>query len=181
MLDEHRLDNGVAGWLELPWRSGWNAASFAYTSYERFAHDDNGLIDFDVRALLGRWVLNQYVAPSIYETADGIIAEVSIKTLHHNLKAARLLIAGFRCVQLTIANSSGGGVTYNDVLRTLFDRLPDHWPAMLKDEMRTARCMDAIGTHPTLMNDSNDKLRRAFCIAWDRGLYRAAYALKGIS
>ena len=131
MLDEHKLDNGVAGWFELPWRSGWNAARFAFESHARFVDDDNGHIDPHLRYLLGRWISDQHVSPAIYEAADEAIAEVSMKILHHNLQAARLLLAGLRCVQLTIANSSGGGVTFNDVFRVLFDRLPAYWSATL--------------------------------------------------
>lgn len=175
VLSEESLVPSVGNWFAIPWRDGWNAASLARVCYTRFAGDDGGHVDPLINVRLARWILDRDMSPTVYEQAGDAILEVSGKVSLHALTAAGLLLCSLRCVQLVVSNSSGGGATLNDVLLHRFERIP--WTVYFADEVRDARCRDAIGVGAQLNNDANDRLRRAFRLAWDRGLYRVAYAL----
>lgn len=88
----------------------------------------------------------------------------------------RLLRIAVRMVQLYHANSHGGGVAYNTLLIPVWDQL-DVSSARL---LRRHRCADALDIDPDFTQvPIDDRLRRAFYTAWDRGLYQVAYAVGG--
>lgn len=158
VLNENARDDNFYGWLSIPWRDGWNAAMFAY--------------DFHLRtpAVNDPWLSillhNRRTQPPTYWEIEDILPTVN----EHFRRAA------YRCAQLMIAKSDGGGVVANDVLRRAFEALEISGRSA-KTVMAEYRCRDAIGTTSVLQNDINDRARRAFTIAWNRGLYQAAYAL----
>jgi hypothetical protein len=180
------LDSSAkAPWTEnlfsIPWRDGWNAATLALDCYQRvrehaspaFGHTDEVERFIDI----------------LRRRDDSMLAYETIEMDRHQLwrlallcaidmdaKSLPFIIAGQRCIELKIANSHGGGTVYNDVWLRTFERLGET-AERFQDDIRYARCVDVTGLEPTLRNDKNDRLRRAFTIAWDRGLYQMAYAL----
>jgi len=85
-----------------------------------------------------------------------------------------LTMAALRCLQVTISNSSGGGEAYNVILMRALTELPVN---LVEAHVLEWRCYDAIGTTAFLQGDLYDRRRRAFKIAWERGLFLAAYAI----
>lgn len=181
ILDERRLENNAAGWFTLPWRNGWNAVSFGLEAWARPPRDHYiPQLDQEIRTALADWIINQCVSPSIYQQADEYIA-LLIARLFANSRAfsddnSHLLLGALRCTQILIANSSGGGMVYNDVLKRAIER-STIGTDLFEPDIIEARCMDAIGVGAQMARDHNDRLRRAFIIAWQRGLYLTAYAL----
>lgn len=82
--------------------------------------------------------------------------------------------AALRCLQALVAKSDGGGEVYNAILIGPFSTV---LPEDVHNLVLEYRCRDSIGTTAELQNDANDRQRRAFSIAWKRGLYHAAYSL----
>lgn len=158
VLAEYTLDNNAGGWFRPPWRDGWNAVKLATTACE-----DNGELEL---AFL-RGACTRALQPNsneIYEIAGDYWATA----------ADKMLRAALRCLQVLIAKSDGGGEVYNAILITPFaERLPED----VFDLVLEHRCRDSIGTTAVLQGDINDRQRRAFSIAWKRGLYIAAYAI----
>jgi hypothetical protein len=99
---------------------------------------------------------------------------IADELLSTELTPDRMLRASLRCLQVLIANSDGGGMVYNSILLGPFSGLT---PSTVADTVLQYRCRDSIGVFPMLQGDGNDRLRRAFSIAWKRGLYMAAYSL----
>lgn len=172
VLAEHSLEQNAAGWFELPWRSGWNVV--------RLLRELEGT----PAALPVGWPKNNAVRAAVVflddclakggERLNGAYWEVD----DHKVATrgySRTLSCALRCVQLIIAKSAGDGQLYNDLLLYACEnKSPDEIAPYVLD----ARCRDAIGVGVTLNNDKLDRQRRAFKIAWERGLYHAAYAIK---
>jgi len=163
MIDEYKLDKNKEGWFTLPWRDGFNAASLAIAVWQRTVPQTPRP---EINAFL-------YVIPLIqvrnrsrwtYERIDEVLS-----TSQHHTGFATIRV-GLRCAQISIARSDGGGQVYNDLLKQLDE-------TVLENEVIQHRCHDVTGVNPGLVGDVNDRLRRAFVIAWRRGLYHAAYAL----
>lgn len=163
MIDEYKLNKNAEGWFTLPWRDGFNAAGLAIAVWQRTVSQ------------VPRPEINAYlrVIPRIlvrdrshltYEMIDEVLTGG-----HHHAGFAPARI-GLRCAAISIARSDGGGHVYNDLFKQ-YDLGPT------EDEVIRYRCMDATGISPGFLGDVNDRLRRAFVIAWQRGLYHAAYAL----
>ena len=161
VIAEHKFENYAAGWFKLPWRDGWNAVGLAAQAIEDRPNTD----DYnDHYHWLRRVVRNRETSNEVYWEAED--------RLHQAIDP--LTRAGLRCLQILIAKSSGGGEVYNSILVTPFAIPPS---ILVADFVMHHRCVDAIGTTPSLKGDGNDRLRRAFTTAWQRGLYQAAYAL----
>lgn len=171
-LDDNKTSDDVAGWFSIPWRSGWNAARLGWECWEQYPGGQGSFEGLSLRGLLDY----QDRPREAYEIAEMHLS-TAMTAIKLGVDGARFVVAGLRCIQLHTSNSSGGGHVYNDVLKVAFDRVPSHWPEKLRGEVLRARCLDAIGVSSTLANDHNDRLRRAFTIAWNRGLYQAAYSL----
>lgn len=166
-LDERRLDKNAEGWFSVPWRDGWNAVSLGHAAYFLLDYRAPSTVS-SVAADLGLWLSERRTDAFAYWNIDDAIAEVG--------RASLMLRAALRCMQIVIARSDGGGEVYNAILRPAFD---SYTPEAIESVIEPIRCLDALGfgspgaTHP----ESYERRKKAFQIAWRRGLYRAAYAL----
>ena len=170
LISEYKLDNNAEGWLLLPWRSGWSVVALCLAIDMKLrGHVIYGAgAPADVDTSLRVWAATREITSNVYFAADN---------LREGLKdTSPALGCALRCVQVMIARSDGGGAVYNDILKPLFHRLRS-FMHVLAPAVMDARCRDAIGVGPNLMNDADDRRRRAFKIAWERGLYHAAYAI----
>lgn len=176
ILDERRLERNAIGWFQVPWNNGTNAIMLAHQMWWRMfvphLQATQTWLPTHMRAdkLLDG---SAHIHPTdIYHHIEDLLREIE---WHQSTPALR---AALRCMQILIARSDGGGHVYNDVLRPLFEgRENDDG---IEDLIRSHRCNDAIGTMMQLQGDTNDRIRRAFTIAWDRGLFVAAYSLPKI-
>jgi hypothetical protein len=160
VLDEYQRDKTSQGWLSVPWRSGWNAVLLALDLSDRL--DDGS--DIDARHFLRDVLAKRRDAGAYWEANE-----------HLQSRPSDLITAALRCLQVTISNSSGGGEVFNVILGLA---LREFHPVLIEPSMLEWRCWDALGTGPTLQADAMDRRRRAFKIAWERGLFLAAYAIK---
>lgn len=174
MLEQHKFEQNYLSWFSLPWRDGWCAAKLAFACHEQYAFSERR--ENEIRRNRA-WCDDKQVSPRLYEEASAMIAVVAQRVMVVGTNYERFHMAGLRCVQLLISNSHGGGNVYNDVLSHAFGNVPNWWPNELRRQVRDARCEDAIGVPAGFDGTSDDKLREAFKIAWDRGLFQAAYAL----
>jgi len=157
VIAEHTLENNAHGWFHTPWRDGWNAIGLAYMSGTH-----------DTFRWLSGVLERKEVEPALYwEAADRLIELQVVDT-------SAMERAALRCLQVLVANSSGGGHAYNAILIPPFSLLA---PSEVAEHILEYRCRDSIGTTAVLQGDSNDRLRGAFRTAWTRGLYVAAYSL----
>jgi hypothetical protein len=156
MLAEHRLDNNAAGWFTMPWRDGWNAAKLAYECHLA----DGG----DVDTFVHGWVMQRAPTAAMYWTCAELMQS----------GGSPLFMAALRCIQVKIATSDGGGHVYNYILQPIFERYTqlDKFEQLVAD----SRFVDSVGGLNSF-SPRTERLRRAFYIAWRRGLYAAAYAL----
>ena len=167
VLDEYRLDNNAAGWFTVPWRDGWNAVFLAHACWDSLIDE----AEFH-EAFISSFITKREATAATYYLANECLQ--TYKKEWHSIH----LYAALRCLQVTIANSSGGGVVYNDILKAAFDKTePAH---LLEEIVLEHRCRDAIGTTSVLQSDKHDRQRRAFAIAWRRGLYLAAYSIQPV-
>lgn len=170
VIGEFQLDNNAYGWFRPPWRDGANAVKLTHAVAQAPGIADGiGLAaERDAAKLLSE----PWIDPNLYERAGSIYNALVQPKINTN--TARLLAAGLRCMQLKLARSDGGGAVYNEVLIPVFLPLePKHTASLVLQH----RCLDAIGTSHHLKGDRNDRQRQAFRIAWERGLYLAAYSL----
>ncbi len=171
VIGEYRLDNNAAGWFTLPWRSGWNVVKLLLDVDDALqAGRLQTNIRHNVYSNVHSWCRHRIATNDIYWLADGMRSELGGE--------AKPLAGALRCVQLTISKSHGGGAVFNDILHSVFasfDASPIAGP--VQAAVLDARCHDAIGVGVHLANDRFDRQRRAFRIAWERGLYHAAYAI----
>ena len=165
VLDEHRLDNNAEGWFKVPWRNGWNAVGLATTTWDSIEDGQSSDNEYATFRFLSDVISSRQLQGS-YE-----VANLLLDRAHH-----KLLYAGLRCLQVLASNSHGGGEVYNTILRLAFDA---EQPSLLfEHHVLHWRCLDALGVEPTLNGDKFDRQRRAFFIAWKRGLYHSAYSIK---
>lgn len=173
VIAEHKLENNARNWFVLPWRSGWNPIRLLL-DLDRFFHKpmsqtlEQEAIRKEACDKLNAWLVSGETTREVYWAADEL----------RMLGPSRPLASALRCLTVLISKSDGGGHVYNDILKLIFDReiaLVGHSNIVME-----ARCHDAIGVGPQLENDRFDRQRRAFKIAWERGLYSAAYAISPI-
>lgn len=165
VLDENRLEHDSEGWFTIPWRDGWNAIHLAHKLCPTW--DSLGAKNFLTIAISRRDASNE-----AYWQCDEYISQLGT-----NIGVdPTFLYAAMRCLQVLSSNSSGGGEVYNTILRRAVDKSGLD-AKDIEDEILMHRCLDAIGVGPLLMNDPFDRYRRAFSIAWKRGLFHAAYAI----
>jgi hypothetical protein len=159
VIAEYSLDNNAGGWFRPAWRDGWNAVELASTIAYR---------DERCEPTFGGWLRTVCTHRSddheTYWRAQDLLAT----------SPSPMFRAAFRCLQILIAKSAGGGEVYNAILVGPVSRM---LPEAVYDLVLEYRCRDSIGTTAQLAGDINDRQRRAFTIAWKRGLYQAAYAL----
>lgn len=160
VIDQHRLDQNAEGWFEIPWRDGWNAVDLAYHAFERFAVGNS---NHELTTILA----NRKPSAELYWHANEEIAN------SNTLGWERFTYAAWRCLQVLVSNSSGGGVVYNDILRRAFRDIDG-----LEDIVLMHRMRDALGVPSVMDGGTMDRARRAFSIAWKRGLYHAAYSIR---
>jgi hypothetical protein len=173
VLDEHRLDTNAAGWLKLPWKNGWNAISLAWEIV--LSGNDSWRWRTDGRDLSAREMITRlagepasHLTRRTYYAIDDRLANLEWS------RSAPAMRAVLRCTQLLLSNSHGGGAVYNDVLATISGSFSE--AQMLVHRFNDVA--DLIGNEP--ITHEIEKLRNVFNIAWRRGLYHAAYALKPI-
>jgi hypothetical protein len=165
-LDESKHTTATH-WQQVPWRKGCYAVSLALTAAGRL--NEKLRADEDTRLIaLADLVGRPPYLPGSYESGEMILEMLTEHPAPPVINIA--MRATVRCWQLLVSHSDSGGHGYNAVLT----RLAEH---LLPSEVLYWRCRDAIGVFPALLNNADDKLRRAFTIAWGRGLYRAAYSL----
>jgi hypothetical protein len=172
ILDEYRLDNNAEGWFKPRWRDGWNAVSLAFRCWRTIA-DQITFMDGQITEageFLEKISKRQQDTGDVYWEAGEHLQNVPAQS------SSKILYAGLRCVQVKVSNSSGGGEVYNVILKRAFEQLDvEPWLEALVLE---ARCKDALGISPTMDGGRFDRQRRAFQIAWRRGLYVAAYSIQ---
>jgi hypothetical protein len=152
VIAEYELDNNAYGWFRMPWRDGWNAIGLAHA------------VDVEYR-WLEDVLRDRSTEPSLYWQSEEQLADAT----HYPMRRAAL-----RCLQVLLANSSGGGHVYNNILIPAFLHAD---PEVVSDDILEFRCRDSIGTTAVLKGDANDRQRAAFRTAWSRGLYMVAYSL----
>lgn len=164
LLDEHRGETSVKGWLSVPWRDGWNAAHLALNiagavsqeEYERTRATSHELMDI---------MTSGNRTQSTYEALEDIL-----RTIRWSSATPALRVAA-RIMQVVIAKSDGGGHVENVILEPIVTSESEPW-------MLAHRAIDALGLN-VLGTNTPEAVRRkkAFDTAWKRGLYRVAYAL----
>lgn len=162
VLNEYSLDNNARGWFRPAWRDGWNAVELAASASTA-----------DEIAWLRTLCQDHRMSPpaaDLYYRAEEQLAIMRWQTPGDSRGRAAL-----RCLQVLVANSDGGGEVYNSIL---FGPFSEMLPEDVSELVLEHRCRDSIGTTAQLQGDGNDRQRRAFTIAWKRGLYLAAYAIK---
>jgi hypothetical protein len=168
VIAEHTLDNNAYGWFRTPWRDGWNAVELAHDLPGQHVRNSWSVTE---ATWLGRLMLTDPQAHErrLWGNEMYWMAEDELRdTMDPMMRAA------LRCLQVLVANSSGGGHAYNAILIPAFLHVN---PAGVVDDILERRCHDSIGTTARLQGDPNDRLRGAFRTAWSRGLYLAAYSL----
>lgn len=160
VIAEYSLDNNAGGWFRPAWRDGWNAVELATTVAYR--DEDNPTFGGWLRTVC---MFRHDDIETYWRAQDLLMLSPSQSPLFR---------AALRCLQILIAKSDGGGEVYNAILIQPFSRM---LPEQAYDHVLEYRCRDSIGTTAQLAGDINDRQRRAFTIAWKRGLYQAAYAL----
>jgi hypothetical protein len=173
VLTEHVLDNTAEGWFVLPWRDGWNAVELAIAEAGARTRDPKLFDNREIFDRVSNLTVRREISGENYHCANDLMAEL---VTFDGITAA-ILRAGLRCYQILVARSDGGGMIYNEILRPAFAALAWRADDSTRANVLHFRCRDAIGVYPSLMNDHNDRLRRAFCHAWKAGLYHAAYAI----
>jgi len=170
VLSEYALDNTAYGWFRPPWRDGRHAIDLACSVMTVLPPDADAYLES-----IAHWLTSEQNGNSslAYERAGRLYNGLIQPKI--NTDPVRFLAAALRCFQLKIANSHGGGVTYNEILIAAF--LPIE-PALVERLVLEYRCRDAIGTTSHLQGDKYDRERSAFSIAWKRGLYFAAYSIR---
>ena len=161
----------------MPWRNGWNAALFAASAakeMERRSRAPAFVGDLRHQHLMG--LLEPALRSRAYWDLQNLIE--SSRTIEEGPFAR----AAYRCAQVMLTESgSGDGSIFNAILERPLETLArsaESLTVALTSFMEQARCHDALGIPgPSLQNDRNDYLRRAFSIAWRRRLYAAAYSL----
>lgn len=178
VIAEFQLDNNAHGWFRPAWRDGWNAVGLAFETWKELYADHHPHTTEHERGI-GRYLTilidRRTRSAEAYHQASDDITALSLR----GRRETQLLIAAMRCYQVLVADSSGGGEVYNDVLKKAFEGLEDN-PFPIESFVGVIlewRCRDAIGTTAQMQSDANDRLRRAFITAWQRGLYLAAYSL----
>lgn len=157
VIAEHTLDNNATSWFRLPWRNGWNAVELAMCAVPITEPSDLWIDDVCRLRTLDQ---------DVYWTAQD--------RLSTTVTPSKMMRAALRCLQALIAKSDGGGEVYNAILLGPFSEV---YPEAVDSIVLEYRCRDSIGVGAELRGDVNDRLRRAFTIAWKRGLYLAAYSL----
>jgi hypothetical protein len=169
VLNENRLDANALGWFTIPWRDGWNAIEMAQRCFERnfdeYASSRENNIDKFITDILSAKSSNA----EAYWVAGEYLTRIDTDDI------SPFLVAAVRCLQVQISNSSGGGAVFNYILKHAFDKTEPS--ELLAEVVLEYRCRDAIGTTAVMQSDSSNKRRRAFIIAWERGLFHAAYAI----
>lgn len=185
VLDERRIEHNREGWFSIPWRSGFNAIELTVLAFDRHHDEWSSVKERQISEWLSELVANtnalelrQKGATTYWEAGD-LLHGIDISGVSSVDEVSPLLYAGLRCAQVFTSDSSGGGTVYNIILKLAFERVtvPDH---LFEDCVLEARCLDAIGTSAQMRGDINDRTRRAFSIAWKRGLFHAAYSLPPI-
>lgn len=157
LLDEQRLETNARGWLTMPWRDGRCAAMLAsYTGYRVAWKQPQSLMVENIVTLA--------MTRSYWEIEDRAAMLTPTERFHR---------AGLRCLQVRAANSAGGGHVYNDILSRIDDDLNE-------DDVIEWRSRDALSLGIHHVEDAwGAREREVFKLAWRRGLFRTAYALKG--
>lgn len=171
LLFEHRLDGNAANWLTLPWRSGWNAIGLALevAKYESLSTYMKSEAWFTIVTWLEELIDGWPTSNHTYVEADEYIPQLGHMPFE---RAARTAL---RCLQMMIAKSDGGGHNYNHALHLIADQITEA-------QILQWRAQDALNyDHKTPITPAVERGRRAFAIAWRRGLFHAAYALPPVN
>lgn len=173
IIADHRLENNAKGWFELPWRDGRNAILLAHAEFTRIAIPRSTPNERQAACLVYTTVSSLTGMIDAYHSAQELLGLIT-----RDSHAARVIRAALRCLQIYIARSDSGGHGYNHILRAVFEQATDDSSSLIE----TWRCLDAIRLDPTepCISQYNERRRRAFLIAWRRGLYYAAYSISSI-
>ena len=177
VLAENKLDDFDAQ-FEAPWRDGWNAVALLFEEAIAcgIARAPEGL---GWSAQLTLWITDRLVSPDVYRQAELMEVEAlrALITMPSSVDmyGMRAIALAARCAQLVVANTSAGGHAFNPLLKRFYSTVVSDDNELWR--IRKHRCNDAVGAERE--DHANARERRAFNIAWERGLYRAAYAIKG--
>jgi hypothetical protein len=164
LLDEHRLETNATGWFKLPWRNGYFATALALEVFDCAAERDAITIPSALSDA------RHHIQKMTYEELDDLRHGMPI---YHFL--SRYIRGAIRCRQLLLSKSDGGGYGYNDVLRVA---VGDH---VGEEQMIEWRARDALNVLPAdRSTQAWESARKTFELAWKRGLYHAAYAIKPV-
>lgn len=171
MLDEHRTETNAVGWFSLPWKNGECAMRLALVVYQRETLSSVSIPTALSEAAADLWNVGFGIGGLTYEDLDDYRYKLPIS--HH---LSPFIHAAIRCRQLQLSKSDGGGHVYNDVL------FPKIGGLVTEDDMITWRAKDALMPPGDLWRTSQawERARKTFELAWKRGLYHAAYAIKPI-
>lgn len=172
VLDEYRLSNSVENWFSIPWRDGWRAIELAFVLGQ-------GCGLTEVERFLRETIRRRSSQTEVYYESAELIQHCSTSFR----SPSRYMYAALRCLQVLCSNSSGGGEVYNIILRRAIDTHDEHEAGMTLDQVEAVvtkyRCFDALGLDDSSIKSSLfAKSIKAFEIAWKRGLYNAAYAIR---
>ncbi len=167
-LDEHRLETNSDGWFKIPWRYGENAVQLALDVY----YAEAPKIVAGVPVALWQPTSDLFHSRSMLGLSYAQLDEY-LYTLPIGHELSKYVRAAIRCRQLLIAQSSGGGHVYNDVLKIALEG------EVTEEQMIKRRALDALGLDHN-QNPAAWKNFKPFELAWKRGLFHAAYALKPV-
>lgn len=162
LLDEHRLETNAKGWFTMPWRNGRYAVGLALTVFGTERVRAVSIPD----VLLLAW---HNISSMSYEELDDLRYLMPID--HH---LSRFIRGALRCQQLLLSKSDGGGMVYNDVLSVA---IGDY---VSEEQMIEWRARDALNVPVGQTTAAWEHARKTFGLAWKRGLYHAAYAIKPV-
>lgn len=164
LLDEHRGETSVKGWLSVPWRDGWHAARLALDIAAECGTEEFKRVK-DTWEHLKEILRDDVRTLAVYARLDEILH--TIRWSH----ATPALRAAARIMQVVIAKSDGGGEVENAILEPIISGLDEPW-------MLYHRMCDALGIRSaTMLTPTLARRKKAFETAWKRGLFRVAYAL----
>lgn len=171
--------HGVPSW-ETPWRNGVNVVGLCLAVHRTLVPKETKHLDVveELRRFTERtdeFRVDDYW--TLQRVQDHLAGQI-----HYPWE--RMLDVGARSAQLVISASHGGGRVYNDLLQLAWPTIsqlprliPDHLVRRCGALLREFRCKDALNVDPSFDGGQDDRLRRAFYTAWDRGLYQVAYAV----
>lgn len=159
----------VSGWLSVPWRDPRHAIRLMLDWYKTLVGRtppnaaEERVVDF----------LHVIDKVSWHEDPNGTLYWTA-RDLSDEMRAgvgtgALCLFEILEALQRTLANSDGGGAVCNHHVLRVYELVTRQTDLSAKSSMLQRRLDDAVPDH------RDHRRRKAFTVAWERGLYRLAY------